>query len=87
MEHKMNNVCPSAYYSADVCMYEMFIPFKSLFLFLKAFNDVDIDDDDEEDAPLKPTAIGRLGRTIEPGDRSKILETLSYKIDVCDRLR
>jgi hypothetical protein len=57
-------------------MYEMFIPFKSLFLFLKTFNDVDIDDDDEEDAPLKPTAIGRLGRTIEPGDRSKILETL-----------
>ena len=36
------------------------------------FNDVEIDDEDEEDAPLKPTAFGRLGRAIEPGDRSKI---------------
>ena len=32
-----------------------------------------MDDEDEEDAPLKPTAFGRLGRAIEPGDRRKIM--------------
>ena len=37
---------------------------------LKNFNDED--EEDEEDALPKPTAIGRLGRAIEPGDRSKI---------------
>lgn len=40
--------------------------------FLKNF-----DEEDEEDAPLKPTAIGRLGRAIEPGDRSKLFISLS----------
>ena len=42
--------------------------FCELFFPRQIFNDAS----DEEDSPPKPTAIGRLGRPIDPADRSKI---------------